>query len=294
VSWDKACVHVLTHALHYGFGAFEGIRCYSLADGGSAVFRLDEHLRRLCDSVKILRMTSPASQEELRAAVMATLVKNKLREAYVRPLICIGYGAMGLYAVDNPVTVVVAAFPWGAYLGEEGLAKGIRAKVSSFVRNHPNSMMARGKICGHYVNNILAKTEAVRMGYQEAIMLDTEGYVSEASGENIFVVRDGTVLTPPPTGILCGITRDSVLRIARDLSYEVVERRISRDELYIADEVFITGTAAEVTPVREIDDRVVGAGKPGPMTARIQEHYFAAVHGKDPRYESWLARVPKK
>jgi branched-chain amino acid aminotransferase len=294
VAWDKASVHVLTHALHYGFGAFEGIRAYALADGGSAVFRLDDHLRRLYDSVKILRMQSPVSREDLRAAIMTLLVKNRLREAYIRPIIFMGYGAMGLYAVDNPVGVVVATFSWGAYLGEEGLKQGIRAKVSSFARSHVNSMMARGKICGHYVNNILAKTEAVRMGYQEAIMLDTDGYVVEASGENIFVVRDGIISTPPPTGILMGVTRDSVLRIARDQEFPVVERRITRDELYIADEVFITGTAAEVTPVREVDDRAVGAGKPGPVTQRIQERFFAAVRGKAPRYESWLARVSEK
>ncbi len=293
VPWDTATIHVLTHALHYGFGVFEGIRSYGLAGGGSAVFRLDDHIRRLYDSLKILNMTSPVGESELRDAVMTVLVKNELGEAYIRPIIFLGYGGMGLYAVDNPVNVVVAAFPWGAYLGEEGLRNGIRAKVSSFTRNHVNSVMAKGKVCGHYVNNILAKTEVKRMGYDEAVMLDAEGYVAEASGENIFVVRDGVIHTPPPTGVLGGITRDSVLTIARDCTYTVVERRITRDELYIADEIFITGTAAEVTPVREIDDRSVGAGAPGPVTRTIQSTYFDAVKGRNGAYETWLARVPQ-
>jgi branched-chain amino acid aminotransferase len=293
VPWDAATVHVLTHALHYGFGAFEGIRSYALEGGGSAVFRLDAHLRRLFESLKILNMTSPVSASELREAIMSVLTTNKLQEAYIRPIIFLGYGAMGLYAVDNPVNVVVAAFPWGAYLGEEGLRNGIRAKVSSFTRNYVNSVMPKGKVCGHYVNNILAKNEAKRMGYDEAVMLDTEGNVAEASGENIFVVRDSIIHTPPPTGVLGGITRDSVLTIARDCGFTVIERRITRDELYIADEIFITGTAAEVTPVREVDDRTVGEGTPGPVALKIQSTFFDVVKGRNGTYETWLARVPE-
>jgi len=291
VPWDEANVHVLTHTLHYGVGAFEGIRSYRLEDGRSAVFRLDEHLRRLYDSLKIMRVESPVGPGGLRKAILELLLKNGLQEAYIRPIVFLGFGAMGLYAVENPIHVVVAAFPWGAYLGEEGLRDGIRAKVSSFARNHVNSVMAKGKICGHYVNNILAKTEAVGMGYDEAIMLDVDGYVAEASGENIFVVRQGIIYTPHVTGVLDGITRDSVLRIAADAGYRVVERTIARDELYIADEIFITGTAAEVTPVREVDDRPIGSGKPGPVTLEIQEKYFEAVRGRNRKYESWLTPV---
>jgi branched-chain amino acid aminotransferase len=262
-----------------------------LADGGSAVFRLDEHLRRLYDSAKIIGITPPLPISQMRDAVMLVLRENGLKEAYIRPIMFIGYGAMGLYAVDNPVGTVVAAFQWGAYLGEEGLKRGIRAKVSSFVRNHINSMMAKGKVCGHYVNNIMAKVEVARAGYQEAIMLDTEGFVAEASGENIFVVRDGIVYTPNVATVLGGVTRDSILTIAKDLGYTVVERGLARDELYIADEIFITGTAAEVTPVREVDDRQVGEGKPGPVTVKVQAAYFDAVKGRNPAYERWLDRV---
>ncbi len=291
VPWEDARVHVLTHALHYGFGVFEGIRSYVLADGGSAVFRLDAHLRRLYDSAKIIGIRPAVPLSGLRDAVMLVLKENGLKEAYIRPIMFIGYGAVGLYAVDNPVGTVVAAFPWGAYLGEEGLTRGIRAKVSSFARNHINSVMAKGKVCGHYVNNIMAKVEVVHMGYQEAIMLDTAGFVAEASGENIFIVKDGVVHTPGVTSILGGITRDSVIAIARDLGLEVVERNIARDELYIADEIFITGTAAEVTPVREVDDRPIGEGKPGPVTLKVQAAYFDAVKGRTPAYERWLARV---
>ena len=203
----------------------------------------------------------------------------------------VGCGAMGLYAIDNPVGTVVAAFPWGAYLGEEGLARGIRAKVSSFARNHINSAMAKGKICGHYVNNIMAKSEAVHAGYHEAIMLDTAGFVAEASGENLFLVKDGVVHTPGVATVLGGVTRDAVMAIMRDLGIAVVERNIARDELYIADEILITGTAAEVTPVREVDDRPIGAGKPGPVTLKVQAAYFDAVKGRNPAYEGWLTRV---
>jgi branched-chain amino acid aminotransferase len=292
VAWDRATVHVLTHGLHYGFGAFEGIRAYRLDGGGSAVFRLEEHLRRLFDTMKILNLTSPFSAAALKEAVLELLTRNKLEEAYVRPIAFLGMGAMGLYAMNNPVQVVIAAFPWGAYLGEEGLRQGIKAKVSTFARNHVNSVMAKGKVCGHYVNNILAKVEAVAQGYQEAVMLDTAGYVAEASGENIFLVRAGAIATPPAAAVLGGITRDAVVRIAGDCGYTVIERPMARDELYIADEIFITGTAAEVTPVREVDERTIGTGEPGPVTRRIQETFFDAAKGRDTRYESWLTRLP--
>ncbi|HAK93537.1 MAG TPA: branched chain amino acid aminotransferase, partial [Planctomycetes bacterium] len=257
----------------------------------SAVFRLDAHLRRLYDSAKIVGIRPAVPLAGLQDAVMLVLKENGLKEAYIRPIMFVGYGAMGLYAVDNPVGTVVAAFPWGAYLGEEGLTRGIRAKVSSFARNHINSAMPKGKVCGHYVNNIMAKVEAVHTGYQEAIMLDTAGFVAEASGENIFVVKDGAVHTPGVASILGGITRDSVIAIMRDLGLAVVERNIARDELYIADEIFITGTAAEVTPVREVDDRPIGEGRPGSVTLKVQAAYFDAVKGRNPAYERWLARV---
>ena len=291
VPWDEARVHVLTHTLHYGFGVFEGIRSYALAGGGSAVFRLDAHLRRLYDSAKIIGLRPAVPLADLHAAVMLVLKENGLREAYIRPIMLVGCGAMGLYAIDNPVGTVVAAFPWGAYLGEEGLARGIRAKVSSFARNHINSAMAKGKICGHYVNNIMAKSEAVHAGYHEAIMLDTAGFVAEASGENLFLVKDGVVHTPGVATVLGGVTRDAVMAIMRDLGIAVVEQNIARDELYIADEILITGTAAEVTPVREVDDRPIGAGKPGPVTLKVQAAYFDAVKGRNPAYEGWLTRV---
>ena len=292
VAWDDAQAHILTHALHYGFGAFEGIRCYVLDGGGSAVFRLDAHLARLMDSCKILGMRSPYGEDVLRQAIFSVLVENGLEEAYIRPIVFTGMGAMGLYCVNNPVSVAVAAYAWGAYLGEEGLTRGIRAKVASFARNHINSVMPKGKVCGHYVNNILAKVEAVRMGYHEAIMLDTAGYVAEASGENIFMVHRGVIHTPTAANILEGITRDAVITIARDMGYTVQERSIGRDELYIAEEVFLTGTAAEVTPVREIDDRPIGADGPGPVTQAIQTAFFDAVKGRNPVYERWLSRVP--
>lgn len=291
VPWDDAKVHVLSHALHYGFGAFEGIRSYKLEGGGAAVFRLEDHVTRLFDTCKIMGIKPEIDEAALCGVILDVLRKNGLEAAYIRPLVILGYGAMGLYAIDNPVSTIVAAFSWGAYLGEDGLKNGIRARVSSFARNHVNSVMGKGKICGHYVNNIMAKTEAMQTGYQEAIMLDTQGFVAEASGENLFMVRNGEIIIPPITTVLEGITRESVIQIARDEGYTVRERQISRDELYIADEVFITGTAAEVTPVREIDNRPVGAGKPGPITQKIQTTYFDAVQGKAGRYEDWLAKL---
>ena len=280
VDWDDANVHVLTHSLHYGLGVFEGIRCYKTADGRSSVFRLEEHIRRLFDSAKICMMEIPFTQEEVVTACLETIRVNGLDECYLRPLAFVGDGKMGLGALGNPTRLTIITWPWGAYLGEEALKVGIRLKVSSFSRAGVNSLMAKGKIVGHYVNSILAKREALIDGYDEALMLDPQGYVCEASGENVFVIRDGVVSTSPlGTSILGGITRHSVITMMREMGLEVRERLISRDELYIADEVFLVGTAAEVTPVRELDNRQIGIGSRGPITERVQTRYFAAVRG---------------
>ena len=288
VNWDDAKVHVLTHALHYGVGVFEGIRAYETADGRSAVFRLREHMERLYDSAHIVLMDIPFPVERLHEACLETLKANKQPEGYIRPLAFYGYGSMGVGAV-NPVQVSIATWPWGAYLSDEGLKKGIRAKVSSFTRMHVNVNMVRAKISGQYVNSFLANREATLSGYDEAILLDTEGYVAEGSGENIYIVKNGTLFTPPLSSpVLAGITRDSVLRIAKDLDVPIVEQRFTRDTMYLADELFMTGTAAEVTPVREVDNRRVGAGQPGPVTKKIQDTFFRTVHGEEPRYREWL------
>ena len=288
VAFDDAKVHVLTHALHYGVGVFEGIRAYRSADGRSAVFRLREHLQRLYDSAHVVLMEIPFPPEKLEAACVEALRANGLAEGYVRPLAFFGAGAMGVGA-ENPVQVIVAAWPWGAYLSEEGLRRGIRAKVSSFTRMHVNVQMVRAKISGQYVNSFLATREAALSGYEEAILLDTEGYVAEGAGENIFIVKNGVLQTPPlSSAVLAGITRDSVLRIARDLGVAVKEEKFTRDAMYLADELFMTGTAAEVTPVREVDNRRIGKGEPGPVTKKIQDTFFRAVRGEEPRYREWL------
>jgi branched-chain amino acid aminotransferase len=287
VPWDEANVHVLTHSLHYGLGVFEGIRCYS-TEKGPAVFRLREHVRRLINSAHVFLMKIPFSEEEIVSATIETIKANGLRECYVRPIAFIGYGAMGLYPKGNPINLAIAAWPWGAYLGEEGLEKGIRVKTSSFVRTHVNTNMTRAKVCGYYVNSQLAKREALMCGYDEALLLDADGYVSEGSGENIFVVRDGKLKTTPPTSILEGITRDSILTIARDEGVAVKEERFTRDEVYISDEAFFTGTAAEITPVRELDGRAIGSGKRGPLTEKLQRKFFDTVKGRDPKYGHWL------
>jgi branched-chain amino acid aminotransferase len=291
VRWEDAKVHVLTHALHYGTAYFEGIRCYELADGRSAVFRLQEHMRRLADSGQILGFPLPYTVEQLCQAALAVIRANKLKECYVRPLAFLGLGELGVYAPMNPVNVCIAVWPWGAYLGDAGLQNGIRAKVSSYTRHHVNVMMTKSKTSGNYVNSVLAKAEVKKGGYDEAIMLDTEGYVSEASGENIFLVRDGKIKTAPLTSILPGITRDSIITLARDKGYQVVEERFTRDELYIADEAFFTGTAAELTPVREVDDRQIGAGTRGPVTEDIQKTFFEVIKGKHSKYSKWLVYV---
>ncbi|HMK55280.1 MAG TPA: branched-chain amino acid transaminase [Dissulfurispiraceae bacterium] len=290
VSWNKANVHILTHTLHYGLGAFEGLRCYKTPEG-SAIFRLDEHVERLFQTAHIFLIDIPYTRDEIKAAIIKTVRANKLKECYIRPLVYIGYGAMGLYPKDNPISVAIAAWPWGAYLGEEGLAKGIRVRVSSYIRNHVNSNMSRGKVCGYYVNSQLSKKEAIAGGFDEGLLLDTEGYVSEGSGENIFIVRNGIIKTTPLTSILEGITRDSILKLAGDLGIPVKEERFTRDEVYIADEAFFTGTAAEVTPIRELDNRVIGKGKAGPITKKLQAAFFDIVTGKNAGYYSWLTYI---
>lgn len=291
VDWDDAQVHVLSHTLHYGVGAFEGIRCYKTENDGPAVFRLKEHVDRLFQSCHIAMIEIPFSREEVVDAVKKTLAVNGLVEGYVRPIVFIGSGEMGLFVRTNPIHLAIAAWTWGAYLGDEGLKKGIRAKVSSFNRHHVNAAMTKGKINGQYVNSVLAKWEVVKSGYDEAVLLDTEGYVAEASGENIFIVRNGMLMTTPLTSVLPGITRDAVITIAHTLDIPVKETRFTRDEMYIADEMFFTGTAAEITPVREIDDRKIGPGKPGPVTKRIQEKFFDIVRGGDQLFAHWLDHV---
>jgi branched-chain amino acid aminotransferase len=288
IPWKEAKVHVLAHGLHYGTGYFEGVRCYALADGRSAIFRLGEHIRRFVDSGRILGFPLPYSEAEMRQAMVDVVKANGLKECYMRPLAFVGLGEMGLYAPDNPLHVIIAVWSWGAYLGDEGIKNGIRAKISSYTRHHVNVMMTKSKVAGNYINSVLAKHEVKKSGYDEAIMLDTEGYVAEASGENIFIVRGGRIKTTPLTSILPGITRDSVIEIARAKGYPVVEERFTRDELYTADEAFFTGTAAEVTPVREVDNRAIGSGRPGPVTLDLQRSFFDITKGKDPEYQRWL------
>jgi len=289
VDWSDAKIHILTHTLHYGLGVFEGIRCYQAADGRSAVFRLGDHIRRLFDSARINLIEIPFDRKEIEEASLETLRRNHLEDGYIRPIAFIGEGAMGLNPGSNPIRVAVIAWPWGKYLGEEGMENGIRAKISTFSRHHVNAKMTKGKTCGDYVNSILAKREALLDGYDEAIMLDVHGLVSEASGENIFVVRDGVLQTPPLHSVLDGITRSTVCELARRRDIQVEERQITRDDLYVADEIFLTGTAAEVTPIREVDHRTIGNGSRGPLTELLQEAYFDVVAGRDPGFEHYLA-----
>jgi len=292
VPWDDARVHVLTHTIHYGTGAFEGIRCYRRETGESQVFRLREHIDRLFDSAKILQIKIPFTPEAVVEACVELVRVNKVESCYLRPLVFLGDEAMGLYAPNNKVHLSVVAWRWGAYLGEEALRKGIRAKVSSYSRGHVNATMAKGKISGHYVNSILAKREAKAAGYDEAIMLDTQGYVAEASGENLFMVKRGEIRTPDlASSILAGITRDAIITLAQEAGLKVTEGRIARDELWTADEVFLTGTAAELTPVREIDDRTVGAGAMGPITERLQRRFFDVVRGTTLDHAAWRTVV---
>lgn len=288
VPWDQAKVHVLSHSLHYGSAIFEGIRAYKCSDGSSAIFRLPDHCKRMVNSAKIIRMELPYDAEQLASACLETVKANKLEQGYIRPLSFVGYGEMGVYPGQNPVQTIIACWPWGAYLGPEALERGISIKTSTFARSPVNSSMSRAKASGNYLNSILAKIEAKEDGYDEAIMLDTAGYVSEATGENIFIVRDNIIKTTPLTSILGGITRDSIITMARNMGYEVLEQQFTRDELYTADEAFLCGTAAEITPIREVDHRVIGAGHRGPVTKRLQEEFFRIVKGDDPKYASWL------
>ena len=290
VDWADANVHILTHTLHYGTGAFEGIRCYK-TKSGSAVFRLQEHVDRLFDSCRILNVNPPFSPAKIKKAIVDTIKINKLKECYIRPLIYIGYGAMGLYPKDNPIRVAIAVWPWGAYLGEDGIKNGIRVKVSSFSRLHVNVTMTKSKTCGDYVNSTLAKSEAIACGYDEALLLDTNGLVSEGTGQNIFIVRNGVLKTPPLPSVLEGITRKSIIEMAQKKKIRISEGNFTRDEIYIADEAFFTGTAAEVTPIKEVDGRTIGNGKPGPITGKLQDLFFKIVKGEDKAYKSWLTYI---
>jgi branched-chain amino acid aminotransferase len=291
VPWDDAKVHVLTYTLHYGVGAFEGIRCYRCHDGRSAIFQLDEHVKRLWNSAKILGLESPYGVEEMARACVDTVRANGLHECYIRPLIFVGEGEMGLAAFRNPTHLSVAAWPWGAYLGDEGLKNGIRVRTSSFQRYHVNTLMTKSKAVGHYVNSILASMEARSGGYDESLMLDVDGYAAEGCGENLFIVRDGQVKTPPIATVLEGVTRGVAIRLLREQGIDVIEQRFTRDEIYIADEAFFTGTAAEITPIRSLDDRAIGSGKPGPVTQKLQHDYFAVIRGERPDLVSWLTYV---
>lgn len=292
VDFEKATVHFLNRTLHYGVGVFEGIRCYN-TEQGPAIFRLKEHVDRLLDSAHILGFRSvPYNAEEIREAIKQTVAVNGFQECYVRPLIYLSTQEMGLNLDVGKVSLGIAVWEWGAYLGVEALEKGIRVNISSFTRHHLNSMMTKAKITGNYPNSVLAKTDALRLGYDETILLDPQGYVAECSGENLFIVRNNRIITPPMAPILEGITRDALIKIAHDLGYEVVESQISRDQLYIADEIFVCGTAAECIAVREVDFRKIGEGKMGPVTRQIQQAYHAAIHGKHPRSAEWLDYVP--
>jgi branched-chain amino acid aminotransferase len=292
VAWEDAKVHVLTHALHYGTGVFEGERCYD-TERGPAIFRHKEHLERLERSAKLYYMDLPYPLEHLREATHELIARNGFRSCYIRPLVFRGHGPMGLNPLDNPVEAIVACWEWGAYLGEEGKKNGIRARVSSWRRISDDSLQPLSKASGQYLNSVLAKIEAQKSGYEEAILLDDNGHVCEGTGENIYVIRDGVIATPCVTNsILWGINRMSIIQIATDLGYEVVERDIARSELPLADEVFLSGTAAELTPMREIDDMQIGDGKPGPITREIQGVFEDALHGRSERYADWLDVVP--
>jgi branched-chain amino acid aminotransferase len=288
VAWENAKVHVLTHGLHYGTGVFEGVRCYD-TQIGPAVFRNKEHCERLLKSAELYYMPVPYSADELRSATLELVARNGLRSCYIRPIVFRGYGTMGLNPIDATVDVAIACWEWGVYLGEEGAAKGVRAKVSSWRRISPDSLIPHAKASGQYLNSVLAKVESVKAGYDEAILLDDHGYVCEGTGENIYLVRDGKIFTPSQeNSILDGITRRSVIQIAEDLGYKVVERAIGRAELYLADEVFLSGTAAELVPVREVDDHPIGGGQPGEVTRVMQKTFDEVITGRSEHYREWL------
>lgn len=290
VDWRNAQTHVLTHTLHYGMGVFEGVRAYETSKG-AAIFRLQDHTKRLFNSAKITGMHLPYTQEQINQAHIEVVKANKLSSCYFRPMAFYGSNKLGVAPDQNDVQIIVAAWPWGAYLGEEGMQRGIRVQISSFTRHHPNITMIKAKANGNYMNSIMANTEATRNGYDEAIMLDANGFVAEGSGENVFIINDGKLYTPALDAALDGITRRTVMAIAADMQLTVTEKRITRDEVYCADEVFFTGTAAEVTPIREVDGRTIGCGARGPLTTEIQQRYFDIVHGKNAKYESWLTYI---
>lgn len=290
VPWREATTHALTHSLHYGMAVFEGVRAYK-TDKGSAIFRLQDHTQRLAHSAHIFQMALPYSQEELNEAQKEVIRANKLDSGYIRPLAFYGSEKMGVSPKGAKVHVIIAAWPWGAYLGEEGMQRGIRIKTSSFTRHHVNITMVRAKASGNYMNSILANNEALTDGYDEAMLLDPEGYVCEGAGENIFIVKNGKLYTPDLTSCLEGITRATVIQLAGEMGIEVVEKRITRDEVYCADEAFFTGTAAEVTPIRELDNRQIGVGHRGPVTKALQEKYFDVVNGRSEAHADWLAYV---
>jgi len=290
VPWRDAKVHVLTHTLHYGMGVFEGVRAYE-AEQGTSIFRLDTHTDRLFNSAKIMNMDIPFDKETINEAQRASVQLNNLKSAYLRPMAFYGSEGMGLRADNLKVHVMVAAWEWGAYMGEENLTRGIKVATSSYTRHHVNVTMTKAKSNGSYMNSMLALQEAISHGCDEALLLDTEGFVAEGSGENFFMVRDGVLYTPELTSALDGITRKTIMKLAKDLGIEVVEKRITRDEVYIADEAFFTGTAAEVTPIRELDNRPIGIGSRGPITEKLQTLYFDIVHGRSPEYMSWLTKV---
>ena len=292
VDWDDAKEHVLAHTLHYGLGAFEGIRAYRRANGKTAIFRLREHIDRLFDTCKLVAISPEFDREQVCNACVELIRVNKLDEAYLRPLIYVGTGAMGVFAPDNPIRTTIIAWKWGAYLGKDALDKGVRTKISAWVRHHPSISLAKGKIMGQYTNSILAKREAKISGYDEAILMDHNGNVCEGSGENLFIVKGGEVITPPlSASILAGVTRKTIITLAQEEGLTVRDRHIMRDQLYLADEAFFTGTAVEVTPVVEVDDRAVGDGKVGPITKRLQSRYFDVVKGSDDSHPEWLTFV---
>lgn len=290
VPWDNATDHLLAHTMHYGVGAFEGIRAYQRGDGRTAIFRLREHIDRLFDSCTICTMDLPYTREQVMNACAEVVRSNKMSSCYIRPLVYLGYGALGLGSLEPPVRTMVACYEWGAYLGDDGLKKGIKCMVSGYQRASSNSVMNKGKICGQYVSSVLAKRMALKSGFEEALMMDAQGYVAEGTGENIFVVKKDVVRTPPTSAaILAGITRDTAIQLLREQGVDVREESISRDELYTADEVFLTGTAAEITPVRDIDHRKIGRGEAGPVTRRLQESFFSVVKGNDAKHDHWLS-----
>ena len=290
VDWRSATTHVLTHTLHYGMGVFEGVRAYK-TDRGAAIFRLQDHTDRLFNSAHILQMKMPFSKQEISDAMRASVRENKLESAYIRPMAFYGAEAMGIAAKTLSTHVICAAWSWGAYMGDEALTRGIRVKTSSFSRHHVNITMCKAKANGNYMNSILAHQEAAQDGYDEALLLDVDGFVAEGSGENIFIVRKGKLYTPDLTSALEGITRDTIVQLAKELGYEVIEKRITRDEVYTADEAFFTGTAAEVTPIRELDNRAIGTGTRGPITEKLQALYFDVVKGKSAKHADWLTLV---